>query len=69
MVLTRARDLKSEKFSKFLTFIKSILLINLSQTASFDGLTLPDDRKLYADSTGLNIIFIRAIGARNIKNY
>ena len=47
----------------------SILLINLYLTAYFDGLTLPDDRKLYADSTGLNIIFIRAIGARNIKIY
>ena len=43
---------------------ESILLINLSQTAYFDGLTLSDDRKWYGDSTGLNIIFIRAIGAR-----
>ena len=48
---------------------ESILLINLSQTAYFDGLTLSDDRKWYGDSTGLNIIFIRAIGARNIKIY
>ena len=39
-----------------------MLLLNLSQTAYFDGLTLPDCRKWYCDSTGLNIIFIRAIG-------
>ena len=48
---------------------KSSLLINLSQTAYFDGLTLSDDRKWYGDSTGLNIIFIRAIGARNMQFY
>ena len=33
-----------------------ILLINLSQTAYFDGLTLSDDRKWYGDSTGLNTV-------------
>ena len=48
---------------------ESILLINLYQTAYVDGLTLSDDRKLYGDSTGLNIIFIRAIGARNMRFY
>ena len=48
---------------------ESILLINLSQTAYFDGLTLSDDRKWYGDSTGLNSIFIRAIGARNMQFY
>ena len=36
------------------TIDESILLINLSQTAYFDGLTLPDCRKWYGDSTGLN---------------
>ena len=41
------------EFVKFL--YKSILLIKLSQTAYFDGLTLPDCRKWYCDSTGLNI--------------
>ena len=32
----------------------------------FDGLTLLDCRKLYGDSIGLTIIFIRAIGCRNM---
>ena len=44
----------------------SNLLINLSQTAYFDGLALPDCRKRYCDSTGLNIILIRAIGCPNM---
>ena len=71
---TRGRD-SPDDLKKFLLYIlvehfsESILLINLSQTAYFDGLTLPDCRKWYCDSTGLNIIFIRAIGARNIKCY
>ena len=51
---------KNQKKTFFNLF--SILLINLSQTAYFDGLTLSDDRNWYGDSTGLNIIFIRAIG-------
>ena len=33
----------------------SNLLINLSQTAYYDGLALPDCRKWYGDTTGLNI--------------
>ena len=56
------------QISFFLTFLKSILLLNLSQTAYFDALTLSDDRKWYADSIGLNIIFIRAIGCRNMAS-
>ena len=43
-----------------------MLLLKLSQTAYFDGLTLPDCRKWYGDSTGLNIIFIQAIGCPNM---
>ena len=39
-----------------------ILLINLSRTAYFDDLTLLNCRKLNLESTGVNIIFIRAIG-------
>ena len=35
--------------------LASNLLIKLSQTAYFDGLTLPDCRKWYGDSIGLNI--------------
>ena len=42
--------------------IFSILLINLSQTAYFHDLTIPNCRKLNPVSTGMNIIFIRAIG-------
>ena len=49
--------------------MKSILLINQSYTAYFDGLTRKTCRFLYNDSIGINIIFIRAIGARNIKLY
>ena len=50
------------KIKKCIFLYESILLLNLYQTAYFDGLTLSDDRTLYGDSTGLNIIFIRAIG-------
>ena len=59
---SKKKDTKKYIFRFF--FLKSILLINLSQTAYFDGLTLQDCRFMYKDSIGINIIFIRAIGAR-----
>ena len=66
---TSPRDSPDDFKKSIFFFPKSILLINLSQTAYFDGLALSDDRKWYGESTGLNIIFIRAIGARNIQIY
>ena len=54
-------DIKILIFFDFLIFF-SILLINLSQTAYFDDLTIPNGRKLNAVSMGMNIIFIAPIG-------
>ena len=45
-------------------FYKRILLIKLSQTAYFDVWALQKYRFVYKDSIGINIIFIRDIGAR-----
>ena len=52
---------KNSKIFKFFNFF-SILLINLSQAAYFNDLTLQNCRFLYKDSIGINIIFIRALG-------
>ena len=60
---TPQTKIKNQKKKSFLIFFFfSILLINLSQTAYFDDLTLLNCRKLNLESTGVNIIFIRAIG-------
>ena len=42
------------------------MLINLPQTAYLTALILSDCRRRYADSTALNIIFVRAIGSPNM---
>ena len=58
-------DLSTSKkfnFFDFFNFFFSFLLINLSQTAYFDDLSLPACRKLNLESAGINIISIRAIG-------
>ena len=54
-------DIKILIFFDFLIFF-SILLINLSQTAYFDGLTISNCRKLDGVSIDVNIIFIALIG-------
>ena len=46
--------------------IKSKKSKNIHKNTYFDGLTLPDCRKWYGDSTGLHMIFIRAIGCPNM---
>ena len=53
---------KKNHFFLFFKKFVSILFIDLSQTAYFDDLTLLNCRKLNLESTGVNIIFIRAIG-------
>ena len=56
------RSQNFHQFSWILAYFHSILLINLSQTAYFDDLTVSNGRKLDLESAGMNIIFIRAIG-------
>ena len=55
---------KNQQSKVLLAYKLYKLLINLSQTAYVGGLTLSNCRFLYKDSIGINIIFIRAIGAR-----
>ena len=57
-ILKAIFSLKIDIFDKKI----NILLINLSQTAYFDGLTMPNGRKLNGVSMDVNIIFIALIG-------
>ena len=55
LIITKPKPNQTKNKTKKRFHSKTILLISLSQTAYFNGLTLPDCRKWYGDSTGLNI--------------